>query len=123
MKTRFLAPDFLVPLFSSSKAAALLMMAALVSGCAGDRDARVPPPKAADLSAPDAILSADQVRDAKAAIHLGVARCFPRLAESAFQAELQQDHWFVWADLPGASFSAEVAKSDGAVSDCHDIQV
>ncbi len=99
------------------------MTAALVSSCAGDRDARVPPAKAADLAVPNAILSTDQVRDAKAAIHLGVARCFPRLAESSFRAELQQDHWFVWADLPGASFSAEVAKSDGAVSDCRDIEI
>ena len=114
----FLAPGFIVPQFPSWKAAALLMTAAMVAGCTGA--ARVPPP---DLSAPDAILATDQVTDARTAIHLGVARCFPREPELSFQAELQKDQWFVWADSENFSFSAEVAKSDGKVTNCRDIGV
>ena len=83
----------------------------------------MPPEKAAALSPPDPILATDQVKDARSAIHLGVTRCFPRQAESAFQAELQNDHWFVWADFKSGSFSADVAKSDGAVTDCRDIEM
>ena len=101
---------------------ALLFMATLVSGCAGPPP-EPPPGPGKDLSAPDPILSTDQVADARAAIHLGVARCFPRLPEVSFQAELQKDQWFVWADLKSGSFSADVAKSDGTVTNCRDIEI
>ena len=96
--------------------------AAGVSSCAGP--APVPPPVPnADLSAPEPILATDQVADARTAIHLGVARCFPRQPEVSFKAELQKDHWFVWADFKDASLSADVAKSDGAVTNCTDLEV
>ena len=99
-----------------------LFAAADVSGCAGP--APEPPPRpSADLSAPEPILATDQVKDAGTAIHLALARCFPQLAEASFQAELQQDHWFVWADFKDASLSADVAKSDGAVTECRDIEM
>ena len=100
---------------------AALLAAVIVSGCAGPREE--PPPGNADLSAPDPILATDQVKDARAAIHLAVARCFPRQPEASFQAELQRDHWFVWSDFKNAALSAEVGKSDGAVTDCRDIEV
>ncbi|HXS05553.1 MAG TPA: hypothetical protein VN723_02090 [Rhizomicrobium sp.] len=102
---------------------ALLLAASMVAGCAGP--VREPPPldAKAELSRPGAILATDQVRDATTAIHLGVARCFPRQSEASFQAELQDDHWFVWADTKPASFSAEVAKRDGAVTECTNLQL
>lgn len=100
---------------------ALLLAAAVVASCSGP--APLPPPGNADLSAPEPILTTDQVKDARAAIHLAVMRCFPRQPEASFQAELQRDHWFVWADFKSAALSAEVAKSDGAVTDCRDIEV
>jgi len=99
----------------------LLFAAAMVAGCAGP--APLPPPGTADLSAPDPILSTDQVADARAAIRVGVARCFPGQPEASFQAELQRDHWFVWADFKARALSAEVAKSDGAVTNCTDLEV
>ena len=99
-----------------------LLAAAMVAGCAGP--APVPPEIAnVGLSPPGTLVAGDQVRDAKTAIRLGVARCFPRQAESAFQAELVDDHWFVWADTKTASYSAEVAKSNGAVRDCTTLQI
>ena len=98
----------------------LLLAAAMVSGCAGAPPA-APPGRNADLFAPDPILATDQVRDARAAIRLAVARCFSREREGSFQAELRRDQWFVWADFKGGSFSAEVDKRDGAVTDCQDI--
>ena len=100
---------------------ALLLAATIVSGCAGSPP--VPPPGLHDLSAPDPILSTDQVKDARTAIHLGVARCFPLLPEASFQAELQKDQWFVWADFKSRSISVEVAKGDGRVTDCTDIAI
>lgn len=100
---------------------ALLLAAALVAGCAGP--APVPPPGNADLSAPDPILSTDRVADARTAIHLGVARCFPREPEASFQAELQRDRWFVWADFKSRALSADVTKSDGTVTNCTDLEV
>lgn len=99
-----------------------MLTAAAVCGCAGP--APLPPQLAhRELSAPGPILSTDRVGDAKTAIRLGVARCFPHEPEASFQAELQDDLWFVWADFKNASLSAEVAKSDGAVTDCTDLRV
>ena len=99
----------------------LLLAAALVSGCAGPAPA--PPPGNADLSAPDPILSTDRVADARTAIHLGVVRCFPREPEASFQAELERDRWFVWADFKSRALSAEVGKSDGTVMNCTDLEI
>ena len=101
---------------------ALLLAAAMVAGCTGPAPV-APPGMNPDLLAPDPILATDQVRDAKTAIHLGVARCFPGEAEVSFQAELQKDRWFVWADFKGRGLSAEVSKSDGAVTNCQIIEV
>jgi len=100
-----------------------LLLAVFVSGCSGDRDARLPASMQAELSAPDPILATDRVADARTAIHLGVARCFPGEPEASFQAELQKDQWFVWADFKSASRSADVGKNDGSVTDCRDIEV
>ncbi|HEY2836819.1 MAG TPA: hypothetical protein VGI89_09635 [Rhizomicrobium sp.] len=101
---------------------ALLLVVAIVSGCTGPANAPPPVPNAY-LSPPDPILATDQVADARTAIHLGVARCFPRQPEASFQAELQRDRWFVWADFKNSALSAEVAKSDGTVTNCWDIEV
>ena len=103
--------------------AALALAAAVLAGCAGERAEVVPTNPKTDLSAPAPILTTDRVTDARSAIHLGVARCFPQMQESSFRAELQQDQWFVWADFKDHAFSADVAKSDGRVTNCWDIEV
>jgi len=101
-----------------SNLTASLLLAAMVAGCARE----VPPPRA-DPMAADPILATDRVRDARAAIELAVTHCFPLMPQSRFEAELMRDRWSVWADFPGLSLSAEVAKRDGAVTNCMDIEV
>jgi hypothetical protein len=99
-----------------------LFAAASISGCTGQAR-MLPRIPSGDLSAPEPILGTDQVKDAKTAIHLALARCFPKEPEALFQAELQKDHWFVWSDSNSGSFSADVAKNDGAVSGCQNIEM
>ena len=105
--------------FSPRNFTAVLVAAAMVAGCAGERAS--PPIPEANLSPADPILSTDQVADARTAIHLAVAHCFAKMPVSLFKAELVRDRWYVWADFKSSALSAEVAKSDGAVANCLDI--